>query len=139
MLLNGSWRVGITPEEIERLGAEGRQIATRQGDARSRLDIEESLVPAYWLSGQLAKAAEICEEAIRLADAVDDMTLRSIVRGNLGHISVCSGRLDAALRLFEQALEIAGDDPQVGLERIGLPYRSGRSRAAAGRKSRWGG
>jgi len=120
MLLNGSWRVGLSPEELERLGAEGREIAARQGDPRSRLDIEESLMPAYWLTGQLAKAAEIGKEAVRLADVVGDVTLRAVVHGNLGHISVSSGRLNAALRLFDQALEICSDDPYVGLERVGL-------------------
>ena len=46
--------------------------------------------------------------------------LRAQVHANLGHISVSSGRLDAALRLFDQGLEIGGDDPNVGLERTGL-------------------
>src|SRR6185295_18141929 len=107
-------------EELERLAVEARQIAARQGDARSRLYIEAGLMPAYWLTGQLAKATTIGEEAVRLADEVGDVELRAFVRGDLGHICVSSGRFDAALTLFDQALEIGGDDPQLGLERVGL-------------------
>ena len=120
MLLQASWRVGLTHEELERLAVEARQIAARQGDARSRLDVEGALMPAYWLTGQLAKAAGIGEEAVRLADEVGDVELRAFVRGDLGHIYVSSGRFDAALSLFDQALEIGGDDPHLGLERVGL-------------------
>ena len=120
MLLQASWRVGLSPEELEPLAAEARQIAARQGDARSRLDIESALMPAYWLTGQLAEAAEIGEEAVRLADEVGDVSFRALVRADLGHIYVSSGRLDDALRLFDEALEIGGDDPNLGLERVGL-------------------
>src|SRR4029453_19345408 len=98
MLLQASWRVGLSREEIEPLAAEAREIAAHQGDARSRLDIEAALMPAYWLTGQLAKAAEIGEEAVRLADEVGDVELRAFVRGDLGHICVSAGRFDAALQ-----------------------------------------
>ena len=120
MLLQASWRVGLTHEELERLAVEARQIAARQGDARSRLDVEGALMPAYWLTGQLAKAAGIGEEAVRLADELGDVELRAFIRGDLGHIYVSSGRFDAALSLFDRALEIGGDDPDLGLERVGL-------------------
>jgi tetratricopeptide (TPR) repeat protein len=118
MLLHASWRVGLSREELERLAVEARQIAARQGDARSRLDAEASLLPAYWLTGQLAKAAEIGESARRLADELGDVALRADVRGDLGHAYISSGRLDDALRLFDEALEIGGDDP--ALERAGF-------------------
>jgi adenylate cyclase len=120
MLLQASWRVGLSHEELERLAVEGRQIAARQGDARSRLVVETGLMPAYWLTGQLAKATTIGEEAVRLADEVGGVELRAYVRGDLGHICVSAGRFDAALSLFDQALEIGGDDPHLGLERVGL-------------------
>src|ERR1700746_3045029 len=94
MLLQASWRVGFAREEIDPLAVEARQIAARQGDARSRLDIEASLMPAYWLSGQLAAAAEIGAEAVRLADAAGDVMLRALVHADLGHIYVSSGHLD---------------------------------------------
>jgi class 3 adenylate cyclase/tetratricopeptide (TPR) repeat protein len=120
MLLQASWKVGLAPEEIEPLAAEARQIATRQGDARSRVDIEVFLMPAYWLTGQLAKAAEIGEKTVQLTDEVGDVHLRTVVRSDLGHIYVASGRLAGALRLFDETLEIGGDDPNIGLERVGL-------------------
>ena len=120
MLLQASWRVGLSPEEIEPLAAEARQIAAHQGDARSRLDIESALMPAYWLTGQLAKAAEIGAEAVRLADAVGDVMFRALVRADLGHIYTSSGRLDDALCVFDAALDIGGDDPNLGLDRMGI-------------------
>ena len=120
MLLQASWKVGLSPEEIEPLAAEARQIAARQGDARSRVDIEAFLMPAYWLTGQLAKAAEIGEETVRLTSEAGDVHLRTVVRSDLGHIYISSGRLDGALRLFDETLEICGDDPNIGLERVGL-------------------
>ena len=139
MLLQASWRVGLPREEIDPLAVEARQIAARQGDARSRLDIEASLMPAYWLSGQLAAAAEIGAEAVRLADAAGDVMLRALVHADLGHIYVSSGHLDDASRLFDEALEIGGDDPNIGMERMGLAYqiwarsRRGWVRAEMGR------
>src|SRR5207249_4900031 len=56
MLLQASWRVGLSREDLEPLAVEARQIAAQQGDARTRLDIEAYLMPAYWLTGQLAEA-----------------------------------------------------------------------------------
>jgi len=120
MLLQASWRVGLSPGEIEPLAAEARQIAAHQGDARSRLDIESALMPAYWLTGQLAKAAEIGAEAVRLADEVGDVSFRALVRADLGHIYVSSGRLADALRVFDEGLDVGGDDPNLGLDRMGF-------------------
>jgi adenylate cyclase len=120
MLLQASWRVGLSREELEPLAVEAREIATRQGDARSRLDIEAALMPAYWLTGQLAEAAEIGEGAVRLADAVGDVMFRALVRADLGHVYTASGRLDDALRVADEGLDIGGDDPNLGLERVGL-------------------
>ncbi|HVO25676.1 MAG TPA: hypothetical protein VMW56_18810, partial [Candidatus Margulisiibacteriota bacterium] len=120
MLLQASWRVGLCPEEIEPLAAEARQIAAHQGDARSRLDIESALMPAYWLTGQLAEAAEIGAEAVRLADEVGDVSFRALVRADLGHIYTSSGRLDDALRVIDEGLDVGGDDPNLGLDRLGF-------------------
>jgi len=120
MLLQASWRVGLSGEELDPLAAEARHIAARQGDARSRLDIESALMPAYWLTGQLAEAAEIGAEAVRLADEVGDVDFRALVRADLGHIYISSGRLDDALRVSDEGLEIGGDDPNLGLDRMGF-------------------
>jgi tetratricopeptide (TPR) repeat protein len=120
MLLQASWRVGLSREDLEPLAVEARQFAARQGDARSRLDIEAALMPAYWLTGQLAKAAEIGADAVRLADEVGDVMFRALVRADLGHIYTSSGRLGDALRVADEGLDIGGDDPNLGLERIGL-------------------
>jgi tetratricopeptide (TPR) repeat protein len=120
MLLQASWRVGLSREDIEPLAVEARQFAAREGDARSRLDVEAALVPAYWLTGQLAEAAEIGAEAVRLADELGDVEFRANVRSNLGHIYTSSGRLDDALRVAGEALDIGGDDPNLGMKRYGL-------------------
>src|ERR1700746_3440965 len=85
MLLQASWRVGLSREELEPLAAEARQIAAHQGDTRSRLGVESALMPAYWLTAQLAKAAQIGEEAVRLADEVGDINFRALARADLGH------------------------------------------------------
>src|SRR4029077_4688348 len=82
-LLQASWRVGLSPEEVDPLAAEARQFAARQGDARSRLDVESALLPAYWLTGNLVQAARIGEEAVPLADAVGDVMFRANVRSSL--------------------------------------------------------
>jgi class 3 adenylate cyclase/tetratricopeptide (TPR) repeat protein len=121
MLMAASWRVGLSREELERLAVETRKIAARQGDARSRLDVEESLVPAYFLTGQLAKAVEIGEAACRLADEVGDVRMRANVRSGLGQAYISSGRLDDALRLYDEALEIGGD--VATLDDAGLAYQ----------------
>jgi class 3 adenylate cyclase len=120
MLLQASWRVGLSRDDIEPLAVEARQIAARQGDARSRLDIEAALVPAYWLTGQLAEAAEIGAEAVRLADEVGDVEFRATLRADLGHIYTSSGRLAEALRVADAVLDIGGDDPNLGVERFGI-------------------
>jgi len=120
MLLQASWRVGLSREDIEPLAVEARQFAAREGDARSRLDVEAALVPAYWLTGQLTEAAEIGAEAVRLADEVGDGGLRARVRADLGHVYTSSGRLAEALRVADEGLDIGGDDPNLGLEVYGL-------------------
>jgi hypothetical protein len=85
---------------------------------------------------KLQRAREILEQQHRLSvralgreldvggaeleELIEELVGVQGVDANLGHISVSSGRLDGALRLFDEALEIAGDDPHVGLERVGL-------------------
>jgi adenylate cyclase len=129
MLLQASWRVGLSPDEVDPLAAEARQFAARQGDARSRLDVEAALMPAYWLTGNLVQAARIGEEAVPLADTVGDAVLRTLVRFDLGHIYISSGRIEDAVRLCDEGLDIGGDDPNLGMERLGLANQVwGRSR-----------
>jgi adenylate cyclase len=120
MLLQASWRVGLSRAELERLAAEGRQIAARQGDPRSQLDLSFALLPAYFLTGALAEAAETGEAAVRLADELSDAVLRPFIRSDLGHAYVSSGRLDAGLRLFDETLDIVGDNPTLGVEIWGI-------------------
>jgi class 3 adenylate cyclase/tetratricopeptide (TPR) repeat protein len=129
MLLQASWRVGLPLEDVDPLAAEARQFAAREGDARSRLDVEAALMPAYWLNGNLIEAARIGEETVRLADTVGDIMFRALVRFDLGHIYISSGRLDEAIRLCDEGLDIGGDDPNLGMDRIGLANQVwGRSR-----------
>src|SRR5262249_5573034 len=58
--------------------------------------------------------------ALRLADELGNVPMRAEARGGLGEACFSSGCLGAALRLFEEALEIGGDDPPIGLDRSGI-------------------
>jgi len=84
------------------------------------LEVEIALIPAYWLTGQLARAAELGEQSLRHVDESGDVELRAFVRGEFGHVYVSSGAFDPALRLFDEALKIGGDDPGIGMDRVGL-------------------
>src|SRR5207245_5270811 len=86
-------------------------------------------MPAHWLNGALVRAARIGERAVPLADTLGDATFRALVRFDLGHIYISSGRLGDALRLCDEGLDIGGDDPNLGIERLGLSNQVwGRSR-----------
>ncbi|HEU4599815.1 MAG TPA: hypothetical protein VFS26_08715, partial [Solirubrobacterales bacterium] len=112
--LDYAWRVGMRPEEEDRLESEAERLATQIGDLRSLalLRLLGSGRPGFerkmedWLAGS--------EEANRLAEQSGDRDLRAAVRAAGSYAYMCGGDFDRLDRAADEVLAVVGDDPGVG-------------------------
>ncbi len=121
--LSYSWRLGMEQDRIEVLAEEGREIATRSGDLGSLtlLKYLESVRPN--LDTNSRDLIALTTEAISLADESGDVNLRMALRAVGSYPSFYAGDFDAAERMLDEALDLAGDDYEAGSGIVvGCPY-----------------
>jgi class 3 adenylate cyclase/tetratricopeptide (TPR) repeat protein len=112
--LQYAWRLGMAPEEQERLASEAEEIATRKGDLHSLalLRVATSVRPGiqHHADDWLAAVAE----ANRLADESGDRHLQVAVRGAGAYAFLSAGDFAGYEKALDEMLELAGDDRSVG-------------------------
>jgi adenylate cyclase len=112
--LDYGWRLGMPAEEAESIAAEAAEVAKRIGDLKSLalLQMLASARPGVvrhaddWTAG--------AAEANRLADESGDRDLRVALRAAGSYSFLCAGRYDGCVRLCDESLELAEDDPSTG-------------------------
>ncbi|MBK8293654.1 MAG: AAA family ATPase [Solirubrobacterales bacterium] len=121
--LSYSWRLGMAQDRIEVLEEEAKKIATRSGDLGSLalLKYLESVRPGRETNSRDLIA--LTTEAVSLADESGDMNLRMALHALASYPNFFAGDFDAAERMVDEALDLAGNDYGVGSGIVvGCPY-----------------
>src|SRR5499425_1048247 len=134
-------RAGLARQrgDAARAVAYGRQALEHLGeeDRLLRTQVAWSLAAADWLRGRLGHAERGLAQVVAEQRAAGESHLAMRVGYELGRVQRARGRLAAALRTYEQALEIAGQagcaPPPAGTAHVGLAevlYERGELAAA---------
>ena len=108
--------------EIDRLVAvmsEADALARALGDKRRLAATTSQLAGALWLAGKHAAGLRSAEQAIRLADKLDDFVLRLSARFNRANLLHAIGALREAVDLYTAILDSLGGELE--LTRFGWP------------------
>jgi tetratricopeptide (TPR) repeat protein len=114
-------RLGASREEVERLFAEGRDLATKSGSSRALGAVLTGYGNFRLYSGDLEDAGELFLEAVAHADRTDDLGLRAIARYGSAAGHALRGSLLAGLKSADEGIELCRNDPLLGADLIGLP------------------
>ena len=127
-LLLGLFFLGQTEEEVAALFTEGMNIAARLDDPPLRVRLLSAYGIVRLAAGAHDDAIAHLAEALRVADASGDASLRAATRAQLADSFISKGRLREALALSEEAEALGG----IELSRYSLGQLfSSRSRALA--------
>jgi class 3 adenylate cyclase len=104
MILEYAWRLGVSQPEADALLREGEAWARRQSDPRALAYLYKAYATAVALGlGQLARARELLEEGLPLAQAAGDEPLAFALELHLVFVIDLAGDTRAALRAIEAA------------------------------------
>ena len=108
---------GLAEEEARVLYSDGKDLATRKGDLRTVARL--SSVYAGFLAGYglAEESLRHSEEALALAERLDDPWLKLMTREGLLRSSIFAGRLRSTLSVAEAGLEVS----EAEFERTALP------------------
>jgi class 3 adenylate cyclase/tetratricopeptide (TPR) repeat protein len=112
--LQYAWRVGMSREEEERLGAEAEKIATRRDDLHSLALLRVATAIRPGLEHQGRVWVKNVEETVALADQTGDRHLQVAVRGAGAYAYLCTGDFRGFERALDEMLELVGDDGSIG-------------------------
>ena len=122
LLILGS-RLGLPAEEAATIFAEGEALAARTGDLRTHAILLCGCSHVKDMQGEPDEALRHATAALQLAEQTEDRGLRLLVLQSLIASHAESGRLREALRLADQGLDLAPDDPRLGVNLLGYsPY-----------------
>jgi DNA-binding CsgD family transcriptional regulator/tetratricopeptide (TPR) repeat protein len=91
--------------DIERL------LADRAGDPTGRISLRRRASDDADLAGELARALELCREALALVDAASDPVTAGTLNSNIGYLEWSIGDGDAALASHQRAVELVPAEP----------------------------
>lgn len=116
MILSLAWRLGVSPEEMTQIHAEGAERLARgtedQPATRALLDL--AFGANLLTKGREREAVTVVRSLVPKASALDDPGLLVNVAGGGSFCLYLLGELGEALELTEQALTQAGDDLSCG-------------------------
>jgi class 3 adenylate cyclase/tetratricopeptide (TPR) repeat protein len=119
VLASGTWRVGMSEEEMNGLLYDGRSLAQELGRPAATAAMLVGVAAHLGVRGRVDAALEIATEASAMID--DDMDPSEIVAIETGpaYWLMVTGRLPQALAAFDAVIEGSGGDPQVGRDVLG--------------------
>jgi class 3 adenylate cyclase/tetratricopeptide (TPR) repeat protein len=112
--LQYAWRLGMEPDEQERLAAEVEEIAGRRGDLYSLALLRAATTVQPGIVHRAQEWLAAVRETNRLADESGDLHLRVAVRAAGAYVFLCIGDLDGFEGALDEMLELVGDDASVG-------------------------
>jgi class 3 adenylate cyclase/tetratricopeptide (TPR) repeat protein len=116
-LLNNGWRQGMTEDEWESLGDEGKMLAERLEDRRGLLDVELGVGSLNMLCGYLVDAFPACERAAELARELQDREGISDSQFILLNLHWHGGRFEQAIAAADAAAAHGENDMSLGMDR----------------------
>jgi class 3 adenylate cyclase/tetratricopeptide (TPR) repeat protein len=113
---------GLPEDERDRIALEGRELAERMGDRIGQFMLELGLATARTLGGGWNESPVV--PARRAVELADDLALEMqvLARFQLGNAFWLSGRVREGLRVTEEAIELGGGDPELGVQFFGMSF-----------------
>jgi adenylate cyclase len=121
VLIQGSWRLGLSGEETEALFVEGRALAERAGDNDARLILITGYAARVGLAGgDIRRYDALAREAHALVDESTSPAVHGVTLVARGYSSFLLGRIDEALRLAAEMPNVLAGGLNLGLDLIGF-------------------
>jgi class 3 adenylate cyclase len=119
LLASGTWRLGMSEDEMHGLLDEGRSLAQELGRPAATAAMLVGVAAHLGTRGRVDAALEIATEATAMIhDDWDPGEIVAIETGRAYWLMI-TGRLPQALTAFDCIIERSGGDPQVGREVVG--------------------
>jgi class 3 adenylate cyclase/tetratricopeptide (TPR) repeat protein len=120
-LMQLSWLVGGSSDEIEALFAEGKALAEMLPDPRPRSLLQIGYAAYVGLSsGEVTRCVSVQRESVRLAEASGDAGYRLAASASLGNVLALAGSPAESLEILDRCIAERPEDPQVGREINGM-------------------
>lgn len=119
--LGYGWRLGISEHEAQVLYEDGCRLADQAGDVTSLILIKAVYTNVRGMSGHPGEAVALGEQTLALAEQTGSPALRLAARPFALYAHFMRGRFEAALRLADEGIELANDDPTLGAG-LGVDY-----------------
>jgi adenylate cyclase len=113
-ILNVTWRLGASEDEVAGTFAEGKALAERIGDPRLLARLLAAYANVIGLCGDVHGCLKYATEAARVADQSDDAGLKAACRAAVFVALWFGGRLRESLQANEQGLALTSEDPRLG-------------------------
>jgi len=120
VLAGGSWRLGMSEDDVRALLDEGRALARDLGRPAAVANLLAGVAAQHGVVGRAQAALEVAAEAATLVD-------HTLGRGEVIAIDIAiaywglvAGRIQDAIVGLDRIVERAGDDPHVGYEIVGF-------------------
>jgi adenylate cyclase len=120
VLAQGSWRLGLSGEEMEPLFIEGRALAERVGDNDARLILISGYAGRVGFAGDVRRYDALSREAHALVDESTSPVVHGQTLVNRVYSSFLLGRIDEGLRLAVEIPDVVAGDLQLGLDLVGF-------------------
>jgi adenylate cyclase len=120
LFMVGGWRIGLEAEEIERIYAEGREMASRAGSVDQVIGLITGYGTMRGFAGEPRLYRELELEAAALVDATTSPGVVGITYVGTAYSSLVLGRLEDALRHAEHITSVTEGDIQAGVSVAGF-------------------
>jgi len=113
ILSGGTWRFGMSEDDVRRCMDETRALADELGDSAAMAIALVGASAARGVRGDLTRAIELAAEAHGMLN--DRLTRDEILQVETGaYWLIPGGRLPLAIEALERIIGLTGDDPQLG-------------------------
>jgi class 3 adenylate cyclase/tetratricopeptide (TPR) repeat protein len=112
--LTYAWRVGMSPEEQERLASEAEEIATRRNDLHSLALLRVATTVRPGLEHYIDPWIAAVRETVELADRTGDLHLRVAIRSAGSYAYLTAGDFDGFEAACDEILALVDGDGTVG-------------------------
>ena len=139
ILMGGSWRIGMPPEEVEALHDEAKQLAEARGDRDYLASLAvASVVVLGALRGDAARYALEARRALPVVEEHGDRELLVSLLVMLGYSHFLTGRLQDALAYAQRCEALGEANPTLGKSGLGFSAHLWGRLQVVGTES-WGG